>query len=270
MTDLNNKDKWFPQFRALVSAGKCDVVRDYHSVFADLYDYMRDDPKNEAEFYQSLVPYKGSRVLELGCGSGCLSIPVAQKCDYFLGIDSSEDLLRIFKKKIRKKAIEKKIEIRHGDFTDFSRKKDGVFDLVYIPYNTIVHVIRQKKKAELFNKVATVLKPGGSFVVDLWIPNRIVNKTKKLMEHLKTASGDWILFSEISVEKKIPRRFVNILAVHINSIENPVATTFEEHIYRRAEIRRLFKTSGFRVRMVTGKKEITGGRRERCIYIGTL
>ena len=69
---------------------------DIRKTTAQYYD-LQPAPYGGADipFYISLVPFPHARILELGCGTGRVLIPIAAHCAYVLGIDSSDSMLDV-------------------------------------------------------------------------------------------------------------------------------------------------------------------------------
>jgi ubiquinone/menaquinone biosynthesis C-methylase UbiE len=133
-----------------------------------------------------LDPRKSDAMLELGCGTGRLTIQISPKCKKIIGIDNSEEMLAIAKQKTQ-------------DFTNVNYLKLNVqkrklpfqnnfFDKAVAPLltNHIQNIQR------LFGEVARVLKPGGIFVFDNPMPDSKPfkmahpNELDKLFEKGKT------------------------------------------------------------------------------------
>jgi hypothetical protein len=70
--------------------------------------------------------------------------------------------------RLRPKPGADKIGITIGDFA--TTRVDGPFQLVYLVYNTIENLTTQDEQVECFRNAAAHLKPGGSFVIEVGIP----------------------------------------------------------------------------------------------------
>ena len=56
---------------------------------ADYYDRFSAPPGDDVSFYLGRLPGADARVLELGCGTGRVMLPVAERAAYVLGVDLS-------------------------------------------------------------------------------------------------------------------------------------------------------------------------------------
>jgi|SRR5579872_6854236 len=105
---------------------KISPIRLFYDEWASLYD-AEPTPATEAErdiFIRFVSPKKTDVILEIGCGTGRLTIPVSKKCSKITGIDFSEKMLAIAKKK---SAGHDNIELRKLD----ARKKTSFRECVF-------------------------------------------------------------------------------------------------------------------------------------------
>ena len=78
-------------------------MSDYAQAYAALYEYRATGLDGDVQFYVAEAQRAGSPVLELGCGTGRILIPVAQAGVAITGLDLSVPMLDI-------------IEALYGDF----------------------------------------------------------------------------------------------------------------------------------------------------------
>ena len=104
------------------------------------------------------------RVLELGIGTGRIALPLAERGVTVHGIELSEAMVA----RLRNKPGGDEIGITIGDFA--STRVDGTFRLAYLVYNTINNLTTQAGQVACFRNVAAHLEPGGSFVIEVGIP----------------------------------------------------------------------------------------------------
>lgn len=108
---------------------------------------------------------KGSKVLDLACGTGTLGITLAQAGYQVMGIDLSISMLEQAKRKAAEHDQSLSIEWQEGDMRYFSLNER--VDAVLCHYDSLNHLSNETELRGTFLQVAEALKPGGIFIFDL-------------------------------------------------------------------------------------------------------
>jgi ubiquinone/menaquinone biosynthesis C-methylase UbiE len=96
----------------------------------------------------------GSKVLDIGCGTGRLTIPLAERGYDVCGTDINRDVIDIARDKGRKSKVSAHFVVAQAELLPFS---NGVFDICIVD-SVLEHVTDWKKT---INEVARILKTGG-------------------------------------------------------------------------------------------------------------
>ena len=102
--------------------------------------------------------------MELGVGTGRVALPLSQRGVRVHGVDVSEPMLQ----QLRAKAGAERITLTVGDAATVELGES--FDLAYLVFNTITNLTTQDEQVRCFRTVATHLRPGGCFVVEVFVP----------------------------------------------------------------------------------------------------
>lgn len=132
------------------------------------YDLIATDFDNDdLKFYENFLRSKNSKVLEVGCGTGCVSIWLANHGYSVVGLDLSEEMLGVFKKKIEQdKVLQSKIEILHADMSDFSM--DRKFDLIITPSKSFQAITDIEKAKSTLNCIKKHMLRESILLLDLF------------------------------------------------------------------------------------------------------
>jgi SAM-dependent methyltransferase len=103
--------------------------------------------------------------LELGIGTGRIALPLAQRGVRVHGIDLSPAMVE----RLRAKPGGTDIDVAIGDFA--STRVEGTFSLAYLLFNSIMNLTTQEGQVACFRNVAAQLEPGGSFVIEVVVPD---------------------------------------------------------------------------------------------------
>jgi SAM-dependent methyltransferase len=137
-----------------------DIAAKYDEDSAD-----RFDPHLLASTADFLAELAGDdQALELAIGTGRVAVPLVARGVGVAGIELSPYMLA----RLRSKPEAVGIEIVEGDMT--SARVPGDFSLVYLVYNTITNLTSQDEQVACFENAARHLRPGGRFVVEVFVP----------------------------------------------------------------------------------------------------
>jgi SAM-dependent methyltransferase len=125
--------------------------------------------RRDVPFWQSLARRTRGRILELGAGTGRLTLPLGRAAGRRVtGIDRS---LAMMARAVAKAKRQKRKALRPGGFTCGDIRAlpfdDGTFKLVIAPYGMLQSLTRERDLKATLAEVARVLAPGGVFGVDL-------------------------------------------------------------------------------------------------------
>ncbi len=148
--------------------------------YGDAADYdleYADFTRHDLPFWEQLVseqPYR--RVVELGCGTGRLTIPLARlgaaRGFSIRGIDRAEPMLaRANEKRAAEPPdVQAILSFQQGDMRAW-QLEGAPFDLVIVPFNVVMHLHSLDDQLAAWRCAYAQLAPGGRFVVDLFIPS---------------------------------------------------------------------------------------------------
>ena len=143
------------------------MTKPYQS-FAQVYDrFMVDIPVHDwVDFIESLWKQDKSKpelILDMGCGTGAISLPLARKGYNIIGVDISEDMLTVARQKAAKAELD--ILFLQQDMRSFELY--GTVDSVICICDIINYLNNIDELHQFFGLVYNYLNPGSSFVFDI-------------------------------------------------------------------------------------------------------
>ncbi|GAA2166694.1 methyltransferase family protein [Humibacillus xanthopallidus] len=102
--------------------------------------------------------------LELAIGTGRVGVPLLDRGVAVTGIELSAPMVA----QLRRKVDEATLPVTVGDMA--TTTVPGEFALVYLVFNTIGNLRTQAEQVACFRNAARHLRPGGRFVIELWVP----------------------------------------------------------------------------------------------------
>lgn len=136
--------------------------------FASVYDrLMQDVPydrwvENLGEIFRR-YGIGGGKVLDLGCGTGNVAVPLAQKGYRVTALDLSPEMLSLAEQKAREAGV--KIIFTCQDMREMV--VPGEFDLVISMCDSMNYLLADGELRQVFARAAGVLRDGGFLVFDL-------------------------------------------------------------------------------------------------------
>jgi ubiquinone/menaquinone biosynthesis C-methylase UbiE len=130
--------------------------------YAPFYDWENAQTlgRRDVPFWKRVAGRADGRVLELGCGTGRVTRPLSQAGVNIVGIDRSAAMLA----RIPNSASQ--IPLVRGDIRALPFP-DASFAMVIAPYGILQSLIRPGDLSATLASVARVVKPGGTFGIDL-------------------------------------------------------------------------------------------------------
>lgn len=134
----------------------------------DLYDLMAPRDPILERFYVETARERGGRVLDLACGSGRLTIPLAQAGLEVVGGDLSPEMLARARRHAEAQAVS--LDLVQLDMRDFDLK-GRTFDTVIVAMNSVLHLHSPDDFNGFFRSVGRHLSPQGRLVFDAFLPD---------------------------------------------------------------------------------------------------
>jgi SAM-dependent methyltransferase len=131
------------------------------------YDAQQKDFAVDIPFYLEQSVNYGDPILELACGTGRVSIPIAKSGFDVTGIDISSGMLN--SAAVDAAEAGAKINFIKGDIRNF--KIDKKFNLIIFPFNSLAHLLDLESVNGCFQSVREHLLPDGRFILDFMNPD---------------------------------------------------------------------------------------------------
>lgn len=135
--------------------------------YAPFYDWenARTMGRRDLAFWRQLARRTGGRVLELGSGTGRLTVPLHRNGIPVVGVDRTEEMLRRVGPRARR-ARTSMPPVSLGDVTRLPFA-DASFKLVMAPYGLLQSLLSDALLARTLREAHRVLAPGGILGIDL-------------------------------------------------------------------------------------------------------
>lgn len=140
-----------------------DAIADFYQLF---YKDWEVQLEREGLTLRSIFRNKGiETVLDVGCGPGTQSVPLAKLGFNITGVDPSPKLL----KKAEQTAQKENVDVRwiQGDFLSLEEVVDAPFDAIICKGNSLPHLLTDAEIEQAIETFFKLLRPGGVLVIGL-------------------------------------------------------------------------------------------------------
>jgi SAM-dependent methyltransferase len=223
--------------------------------YAPFYDWenARTLGRRDVPFWKRLARQAERPVLELGCGTGRILLPLARSGVRMVGVDLSEPMLAYARRRVRRARLSPPPVLLRADIRQLPFA-EARFGMVLAPYGMLQSLVRERDLRTVLGSVARVLCSNGLFGIDL-VPD--LPRWKEYRDHVtlrgRDRSGASIALRESVTQDR--RRGLTIFD-----------QTFTRRIGRRRVERRFsltFRTLS--VPQLAGRLERTGFRVEAVL-----
>lgn len=136
--------------------------------WTEYYDLTQRGVSGDLEFYLEYAKQAGGEVLDLACGTGRISIPIAEAGIPVTGLDLSQEMLQRARQKAEEAGVADRIRFVHGDMRRFDLER--TFPLVMIPFRSFLHLLHLKEQMNALACIRNHLTPGGKLVMNVFVP----------------------------------------------------------------------------------------------------
>jgi ubiquinone/menaquinone biosynthesis C-methylase UbiE len=137
--------------------------------YAQFYDWenARTLGRRDVPFWRTLALHAAGPVLELGCGTGRISLPLGRAGVPLVGIDRSDAMLAKARARIHRARLSGRVRLVRGDIRHLPFRARPRFEMVMAPYGILQSLLRERDLASTIGEVRRVLKRGGTFGLEL-------------------------------------------------------------------------------------------------------
>jgi len=169
----------------------------YESI-ADLYDLEHNEFDGDVDILINFAQAVGDPILEAGCGSGRLLLPLAEAGFEVTGVDTSRPMLDRAERLVSGYGIGDRVTLIETDMREMDTVPGGPFGLVIFSLNSLMHLPTQEDQRAALAAAYRALDPKGQLIIDL------MNPTAGEITHLLNGphlEGSWTLADGSAVDK---------------------------------------------------------------------
>ena len=173
------------------------MSQSFYDAMAPWYDLEFDEFEDDFDLYRGYAEIVGSPILELGCGTGRLLVPLAEAGYEISGIDSSPEMLEYARRRIERAGLDQ-VDLRQLDMRALGSLPAVHFQMIFCAVNSFLHLETPDDQMLALRGVRSLLKPSGIFVVDLFhpTPSTLIGMDDRLQH-----DGGWTLPDGLRIDR---------------------------------------------------------------------
>jgi SAM-dependent methyltransferase len=214
---------------------------------AALYDLQHDGYREDFAFYRRLCEDQGGPVVELGAGTGRLTLPLAGTGAQVIAVEPHALMRARCAARVAEAGLGARVRVVDGDAR--SLDLDVRAALVIAPFNTLMHLESLADQDAALAAARRHLAPGGAFACDLFVPRFGVPGVVR-SERLPTGpggmGGDLSLWQEHDEVAQVVTTFFRLDVTDEDGRLRRRRAVLRQRYWTRFELERALVTAGFR------------------------
>jgi len=154
----------------MMDATMPDISEPY-GVIAEFYDLEHAGFREDVDLFLSFADIVGGPILEMGCGSGRVLVPLAQAGHDVTGVDRSPAMLKRAAAAALESAVADRITLSERDIADAQHAPGGPFGLVIFSLNALMHLPTSQAQIRALQAAFAAMDPKGQLIIDTLNPS---------------------------------------------------------------------------------------------------
>jgi SAM-dependent methyltransferase len=238
-------------------------VPDSYDRIAEIYD--EDIGSNtsgaDVDYYVRTCRDAPGSVLELGCGTGRIALPLVQAGAVVWGIDSSQPMLRVLERKAaaglsthqRTRLHLRCLDMRHAAFP-------FRFSCILCAHSTFGYLVEEADELSVLHRVRSHLAPGGRFLLDMFVPDpaitalpddQVIHDYRRLRPDGSVLERCKTIAKNVAPGVNVTTRYYRLFTPDGTPAHTFTTTDRIRYFYPR-ELERLLQRGGFEVLEIQG------------------
>ena len=141
----------------------------YDSI-ARFYDLEYQDFEDDLPLYLEWAARAGSPILDIGCGTGRVTLALAQAGFQVTGVDESAEMLARARERIASlRSAMSRVRLLPVSIQKLHEEQQ--YHLAILTINTFGHFLTKPQQLEVLNRLRQLLVPGGFLIIDMTSPD---------------------------------------------------------------------------------------------------
>jgi SAM-dependent methyltransferase len=232
-------------------------------LIATYYDLLYGHVDEDWPLWQNLAQAANGPILEVGCGTGRLLLPLAQAGYSITGLDLSPVALASARAKLQTAGLSKKVKVHLADMRQFDLPQKN-FALAIIPLNTFMHCHTIEDQLSTLRSIYSHLQPQGQLAIDLFYPDPALLAEAdgrlyfegEMVDDVTERTAQWYWRHEIDLAQQMRHLTYILDEIDEAGLVRRAQIPFSLRFFYRYEMELLLRSSGFNGEAIYGSYEL--------------
>lgn len=227
---------------------------DPYQEFAEFYDVYVGERLDDLPLYLDVARSSRTPMLEIGAGSGRLTVPLAREDVSVVAVDISPAMLAILRSRLAQEpeSVQRRVEMVEADACRLDLRRQ--FAIVIVPFYTFNYLLTSEAQTRGLERMAAHLTSAGRLLIDVFIPLRLLEQGPPdpilKVDRVNPATGSrvrgWNTYTFDQTRQIEHRRHIFEVSQPDGTVRRREFTTRRRYWFRR-ELAELFEQHGLRV-----------------------
>ena len=226
---------------------------------ARYYDMLYGEREDDLDLWLELTDGIEGQVLEIGCGTGRVMLPLLQHGRRVSGIDISPVALELAGARLKSGGFAGQAALHLADMSHFDLP-DKNFALALVPINTFMHCQSVADQQAALKAIYRHLRPGGRLIIDLFHPTPqmlLASDGELLLEQtwvdeLSGQSMQWFVSRRLQLGRQVQDVTFILDEIRDDGTIHRALLTFSLRYVHRYEMLLLLEQAGFQKTEILG------------------
>ncbi len=249
---------------------------DQYADFSAFYDIYVGERLEDLAIYLEYTARSQTPVLEVGAGTGRLTIPIAKAGASVFAVDISPSMLAILESRLSTEPpeIRRRVRVICADARQLDLEVS--FDLIMVPFYTFNYLLTPGDQGAALRSFSRHLSDGGHVLIDVFVPYRLIDhcpsdpilKVDAIDPNSGNAVRGWNTYTIDQERQYEYRRHAFEITEPDGGVVRREFTTQRRYSYPR-QLEQVFSDSGLYVQSVFSgpKKDSPASMSEQLLYV---
>ncbi|MEM7348003.1 MAG: class I SAM-dependent methyltransferase [Chloroflexota bacterium] len=227
------------------------------------YDLLYGLTDDDIPMWETLLDGIETPILEIGCGTGRLLLPLSEAGYHLTGLDLSEVALAVAQHKLQASGLDQQSTVHQADMRHFDLP-DKNFNTAFIPLNTFMHCLTIDDQLSTLQTINNHLAPKGELIIDLFHPDPTLWAEAdgrlyfedELVDPKTGHTVQWYWRHDIDLENQMRRLTYILDEIDEEGFVRRTQIPVDLRFFYRYEVELLLRMSGFTLQAIYGSYDL--------------